>query len=597
MMLKRFMTEILPNTLFHFIAHFLRSHKRAVAIVVFFAALSGTYSTVNAYLLKVLIDNATQSELLHSDLWRALFYPALFFVINHEVHNISWRIIQYINITLGPQLQNQIIAQMFAYTEKNSFRYFQDNFSGSIANNITILANNIFEIVTNVAPLFIRQFVQIFLALIVMYFVNPLFSYAFFIWFAFFLVTNLYFARKITSLADILGESHSKLSGKIIDSLSASNTVRLFAREKFETDYLKNYLTIVANNFAKKESFSLKLAAIQGMSISILITVLIFGLIQLKSDHVVTIGDFALILSLGLYVAEGTWYLMEQIHRVNDLIGRCHQSLTALLVPHEIIDEKDAKTLYVSQGKIEFANVSFHYKQNTKLFKDKSIIIPGGQRVGLVGFSGSGKTTFVHLIVRLFDLPSGEIKIDGQNIQNVTQHSLRENIGFIPQDPVLFHRTLFDNIRYGNIDASDDDVILAAKKAHAHEFITQMPQGYQSLVGERGIKLSGGQRQRIAIARAILKNAPILILDEATSALDSVTEGYIQESLAALMQGKTVIIVAHRLSTLLEMDRILVFDQGKIVEDGTHDELMKQQGMYSILWKKQVGGFLLDDNT
>ena len=222
------------------------------------------------------------------------------------------------------------------------------------------------------------------------------------------------------------------------------------------------------------------------------------------------------------------------------------------------------------------------------------MIIPGGQKVGLVGFSGSGKTTFVNLIVRLFDLSSGVIKIDNQNIKEVTQSSLRENIGFIPQDPILFHRSLMENIRYGNVNASDDEVIQAAIKAHAHEFITLTKDGYHSLVGERGVKLSGGQRQRISIARAILKNAPILILDEATSALDSVTEAYIQDSLAILMQGKTVIIIAHRLSTLLEMDRILVFDQGKIVEDGTHLELLAKNGLYKILWGAQVGGFLLD---
>jgi ATP-binding cassette subfamily B protein len=591
-MLKKY-----PKTLFKFILHFLKDHQLAIGLIIFCGLISGTYSTINAYLLKVIIDNVSHVTDPSSGLWRILFYPALFFVLNHEVHNLSWRVIQFINIKLGPRVENQITQEMFAYTEKNSFRYFQDNFAGTISNNISILANNTFEIITNVFPFLIRQSFQILLTLVIMFTVNPLFAYTFLVWVISFIVINLYYTQKITKLSNVLAKSHSVLSGKIIDSISASSSVRLFARESFEVHYLKKYLNNVANKFANKEWFSLKLSAFQGISISLFIAVLVFGLIHLRSHHLVSVGDFALILSLGLYVAEGVWYLMEQIHRLNDLVGRCNQSLAMLLIPHEIVDTPNAKELIISKGKIEFDNVSFHYKKENALFNNQSIIIPGGQRVGLVGFSGSGKTTFVNLIIRLFDLSSGEIRIDGQNIQHVTQDSLRENIGFIPQDPILFHRSLLENIRYGNIDASDEEVIIAAKKAHAHEFITLTSNGYHSLVGERGIKLSGGQRQRIAIARAILKNAPILILDEATSALDSVTEGYIQESLSLLMKDKTVIVIAHRLSTLLEMDRILVFDQGKIIEEGAHFDLIKQDGMYSLLWKKQVGGFLLDKIT
>lgn len=397
-------------------------------------------------------------------------------------------------------------------------------------------------------------------------------------------------------LSNNLAEENSKVSGKITDSISNSNNVRLFAREGFEVNYLNSYLEGLANKFRKKEWLAFKISLIQGFSITLLVSILLYFLIKLRINNLVTIGDFAFILSLALYVTEGVWYLMEQIHRLNDLIGRSNQSLRMILVPQEIIDSPEAKDIYIHKGEIVFQDVHFQYQKESNLFENKSVIIPGGQKVGLVGFSGSGKTTFVNLIVRLFDLSAGVIKIDNQNIREVTQSSLRENIGFIPQDPILFHRTLMENIRYGNVHASDEEVIQAAIKAHAHEFITLTHDGYQSLVGERGIKLSGGQRQRISIARAILKNAPILILDEATSALDSVTEGYIQDSLATLMQGKTVIIIAHRLSTLLEMDRILVFDQGKIVEDGTHLELLAKNGRYKTLWGAQVGGFLLDSD-
>jgi len=584
-----------PKNLFHFIIHFLKGHPMAVGVLIGLSMLSGTYGTINSYLMKILVDYVAIIGNQNADLFKALFFPALFFILNYETHNLSWRGVQYITIKAGPEIQNQIIREMFAYAEKNSFRFFQDNFSGTIASNISTIADNVFVMITNIAPFLIRQTMQTTLALICMFFVNPLFSAVFLVWVIFFVAISLLCSKKVMLLSDVLAEGHSKLSGKITDSISNSNNVRLFSREKFEVNYLNGFLDDVANKFRKKEWFALKLSFVQGLSITLLIAVLIFVLIKLKMHNLVTVGDFAFILGLGLYVTEGVWYFMEQILRLNDLVGRSNQSLKMILVPQEIIDNPSAKNIDVSKGEILFQDVTFQYKRaDNNLFSNKSVKILGGQRVGLVGSSGSGKTTFVNLIVRLFDLSSGMITIDNQNIKDVTQNSLREAIGLIPQDPILFHRSLMENIRYGKIDASDEEVIEAAKKAHAHEFISLTPDGYQSLVGERGIKLSGGQRQRISIARAILKNAPILILDEATSALDSVTEEYIQDSLANLMRGKTVIVIAHRLSTLLKMDRILVFEQGKIVEDGTHQELLAKAGAYSELWKAQVGGFLLD---
>lgn len=589
-------TPLIPKKLFSFIFHFLKSYPWSAGFIIGLSVLSGCYATVNAYLMKVLIDDVSKISVTEADLLTIVFWPALLFIINYEIHNLSWRGIQYINIKTGPKIQNQITQEMFSYAEKHSYRYFQDNFSGSIANYISSLADNIFTILTNITPFLIRQIVQPILALVLMFFVNPFFALAFLAWILFFLSISLFFSKKITNLSDVLAEGYSQLSGKIVDSISNSNNIRLFARERFEENYLHSSLEDVANKFRRKGWFEFKLSLVQGLSVTLLIAVMIFGLIKLRMLGLVTVGDFALILSLALYVTEGIWYFTEQVHRLNDLIGRCNQSLAVIIVPHEIVDAPEAKPIHITKGDIAFHEVTFNYKRNANIFENKSVVIPGGQRIGLVGYSGSGKTTFVNLIVRLFEVSSGKITIDGQNISKVTQNSLREQIGFIPQDPVLFHRSLMENIRYGRIEATDEQVIIAAEKAHAHEFIMATPDTYQSLVGERGIKLSGGQRQRISIARAILKNAPILILDEATSALDSVTESYIQESLENLMQGKTVIVIAHRLSTLLAMDRILVFDQGRIVEDGNHTSLMAKQGMYAQLWNSQVGGFLLDEN-
>jgi ATP-binding cassette subfamily B protein len=289
------------------------------------------------------------------------------------------------------------------------------------------------------------------------------------------------------------------------------------------------------------------------------------------------------------------WLAGLELPQLFKEIGICKQALTIIQDPHDIINHPDAKPLKVSRGEIIFDHVSFRYFNDQNLFRDKNIIIQAGQKVGLVGFSGSGKTTFVNLILRYFDVQRGCILIDDQDISRVTLDSLRENIGIIPQEPILFHRSIFENIHYGRLDATREEVLEAAKKAHCHEFVKKLPEKYDTIVGERGTKLSGGQRQRIAIARALLKNAPILILDEATSALDSVTEREIQDGLDLLMKNHTTLVVAHRLSTLSGMDRILVFKDGRIVEDGSHEELLRQGGHYAQMWNMQIEGFLPEE--
>jgi len=287
------------------------------------------------------------------------------------------------------------------------------------------------------------------------------------------------------------------------------------------------------------------------------------------------------------------WYVIDKAPELFQSYGIAKQALCLMNDPQDILDPPQSLDLSVKQGAIAFENVSFSYGQK-KVFKDKNLHIAAGEKVGLVGYSGAGKSTFVNLILRFFSLEKGRILIDGQDIASVTLQSLRNNVALIPQDPILFHRSLEDNIHYGRVDASLEEVIKASKLAHCDEFIKKCTKGYNTLVGERGTKLSGGEKQRIAIARAMLLKAPILILDEATSALDSVTERYIQDSLEKLMENRTTIVVAHRLSTLSKMDRILVFDQGQIIEEGTHLELLSQKGHYAHMWQMQAGGFLPD---
>ena len=426
------------------------------------------------------------------------------------------------------------------------------------------------------------------------YFVNPIFSIILITWFIFFAGSSIFMSKKLVSLSDAQAKEESIVVGELVDSLSNHTNVRIFARKVYENSRMVTFFDRQQKAYTATYMYSTILSCIQGGLIAVMMGCSTFFLVYLYGKGLVTIGDFALILGLSMELGHMMWYTMSEVDEFNKAVGRCKQSLISLMIPLEITNKPNATELNCTNGQITFKNVKFHYKGTEPLFENKSIEIRAGQKVGLVGYSGGGKSTFVNLILRFYDVTDGAILIDEQDIREVTQESLRKNIAMIPQDPSLFNRTLMENIRYGRADASDREVMEAAKQAHAHEFIEKLPDGYNSLVGERGVKLSGGQRQRIAIARAILKNAPILILDEATSQLDSLTENVIQESMWELMQNKTTIVIAHRLSTLLHMDRILVFDKGKIVEDGTHNELLAKQGLYKKLWDAQVGGFLGD---
>jgi len=586
------MNGSVPKSLWFFIWHFLSAYKPFVFAFVCLAMATGFWGPFNSLLIKHIVDVLGSTK--PDEISGAIIWPAVLFVLNFEIHNLCWRGMGYLNYKYQPVVKNYIIRETFGYVLNHAHQFFQDNLSGRISNRVTTLADNIERIVHDISRHLVRCVVLLIVALVSMYTVHPKFCIALVVWLVLFMSFSLSRSRRLIDLAEIHADSESVVSGQLVDSITNSSNVRMFARRKHELSYINKALLLTKTNFRNKEIFAIKMHVVQGLSLSLMLAVMLYFLIHLRMKQMVTIGDFALILGLSVEVGFMTWWATEQVDELNKAIGKCKQSLSSIFVPLEIKDSKNALDLVVTSGQIVFSNVKFHYKGTEPLFQNKSVTIEAGQKVGLVGYSGGGKTTFASLILRLYDVTEGQILIDGQDISNVTQESLRLAIGMIPQDPSLFHRSLNDNIRYGRIDASDAEVIKAAKRAHAHEFINQLPQGYDSLVGERGVKLSGGQRQRIAIARAILKNAPILILDEATSQLDSVTENVIQESLWELMQNKTTIIIAHRLSTLLNMDRILVFDHGKIIEDGPHAKLVKKKGLYHTLWEAQVGGFLPD---
>jgi len=588
------MKHPLPKTLFPFIWHFLRTYKPVVTIYVVLAIAAGFWGPFNSIFIKQLINllpNVTGGDI------SILIFPASLIVVNFIVFdNFTWRGINYIWAKFVPVIQNRMIAETMDYVLSHSHQFYQNNLSGQLSKQIGNLMDGMTRIITFTAVNFLRGASLILTAFIAAYFANPIFCFILVIWFAFFAGASIWMSKKLVILSDAQASKESTVVGELVDSLSNHNNVRIFSRKIYENIRMIPFFSKQQKAYTATYLYSTVLSCIQGGLITVMMIFSTFFLVYLYGKGLVTIGDFALILGLSMETGHMMWYTMSEVDEFNKAVGRCKQSLISLMLPIEILDKPNAGTLRCHSGKITFDNVKFHYKGSETLFQNKSVEISQGQKVGLVGFSGGGKSTFVNLIMRFYDVTDGAILIDGQDIRDVTQDSLRENIAMIPQDPSLFHRSLMENIRYGRIDATDEEICAAAKKAHAHEFIEKLPQGYESLVGERGIKLSGGQRQRIAIARAILKNAPILILDEATSQLDSVTESLIQESLWELMQDKTTIVIAHRLSTLLHMDRILVFDKGKIVEDGTHNELLAKNGLYKSLWDAQVGGFLSDEN-
>ncbi len=583
----------LPKTLFPFIWHFLQEYKPAAAIYALLAIAAGFWGPCNSMLIKQLINLLPHA--VGGDTW-ILVFPASLVVINFIVFdNFTWRGITYIKYRFLPFILSKVDSALLNYTLQHSHQFFQERMAGTLSKQFFHLVDGVEKIISSSACHILRAASLLMMAFIFAYYVNPIFLFVLMVWSLFFFTISLIMSKNLSALSQEQAAKESVLGGQIIDSLTHSFSVNIFAQRSQEITGRAPALADYRISYQKKEMYALIMHSIQGALIAIMMAVASYFLVYLYGKNLVTVGDFALILGLSMETGHMMWFTMSEVDEFNKALGRCKQSLMSLMLPLEILDKPNATTMNCAKGQITFDSVKFHYKGTESFFQNKSIEIKAGQKVGLVGYSGGGKSTFVNLILRLYDVTDGAILIDGQDIRDVTQDSLRANIAMIPQDPSLFHRSLMENIRYGRIEATDEEVIAAAKGANAHEFIEKLPQGYNSLVGDRGVKLSGGQRQRIAISRAILKNAPILILDEATSQLDSVTESLIQESLWELTQDKTTIVIAHRLSTLLHMDRILVFDKGKIVEDGTHSELLSKNGLYKSLWDAQVGGFLGDE--
>ncbi|WP_133139574.1 ABC transporter ATP-binding protein [Legionella genomosp. 1] len=583
--------NITHQSLTQFIFNIVKPYKAYLIIIAFTALFWAFTNTLQPYVLKLIIDKIAGFEGDRVSAFIAI-QPYIFLYIGlWIILCVDMRLLDWAKLRLFPSLRQDAMLKMFAYLNQHSHHYFQNNFAGSLINKIVDMQGGIVDIFNIIDDIY-AQVLGLTIAIVALLLIHPVFAFILVAWVAVFLTISFLFLKPVQHLSHLFAEARSSLVGKMVDSISNIVNIRLFAKHRYENSYVGDSVAYTVQQDRNMLGKIIHMRIWWDVSIIALLGINLWMLGRMYSQNLVTVGDFSFIITLSISILWNLWFIASQFVSFSEQVGKCRQALSIINAAHDIVDKPDAKPLVVTRGEIQFKDVSFHYSDGAKLFQNKNVVIHAGEKVGLVGFSGSGKSTFVNLILRLFEVESGSITIDHQNINEVMQESLRENIALIPQDISLFHRTLIENIRYSCANASDEEVIEASKKAHCHEFISQLNEGYQSMVGERGIKLSGGQRQRIAIARAILKNAPILILDEATSALDSVTEKYIQEALHHLMHGKTTIVIAHRLSTLSEMDRILVFDNGQIIEDGTHEELIRLKGHYARMWHMQAGGFL-----
>ena len=582
----------LPETPMRFCLRYVRRYLPVVWVMVLLEGGQSACSILLPFAIKQIMDGVTSAQAAHAAVWPEVsgaFW--LFAWLNLGVVVFS-RASGTVLVMLGPALRRRVRRELFSYLQLHSQRYFLSNFAGSLANRIAEVSMGVSQVIWTVLFDFWPLAISFTVSQVLLAQVNVRLALVLGVWTVIYVAACFALARRCRRYAREYAAARSAVSGTIVDSLSNVITAKLFARRDFERKHLEIYLDREVERARATFWFMEGIRWFQFVAAFVLMLAVIGYALRLWSEGGMSAGQFAMAASLSLLLIEQARGLSRRFLEFFEYVGNINDGVGMIVRPHEVVDHVDAGPLAVSRGEIRFEHVDFAYHLERPVFHDLNIVLRAGERVGLVGYSGSGKSTLVNLILRLFEPQGGRIVIDGQDVSRVTQESLRAAVAMIPQDPLLFHRSLKDNIRYGRLDASDDEVCEAARLAYAHDFIMRMEQGYDALVGERGVKLSGGQRQRIALARAILKASPILLLDEATSALDSVTERSIQDSLEHLMRGRTVVVVAHRLSTLAHLDRILVFHEGRVIEDGSHHALLDCGGHYAHMWAMQAGGFL-----
>ena len=543
--------------------------------------------------LRALTDSATNavasdfSDVAMDSLWFwVIAFPLIYFIIENV-----WRLSGVSGMRLITESEATVARDLFKYLIGHSRAYFNRKFAGSLVNKISNASRGISSMFSNILWQFYPLIIGLIVNVVIVLSIDKMLGVLFVIWIGVFLSFNYYVVRKKQHLSFAVAKAGSELKGKMVDTVSNIATVHANARHKYERNFVGTFIEKYQKRHLKSWIASEWILFANG----VLLAIFVFGMISItiyvmKNGHA-TLGSLVLIISMTVDLTRSLFFIGHKMTDAIDDYSQIEEGLSELIVPYDITDKPGAKILAKSKGHLVFKDVFFNFGK-TVVFDKFCLEVKAGEKVGIVGVSGAGKTTLTDLLMRNHDISGGSVTIDGHDIRDITRKSLRRQIAFVPQDVSLFHRTILENIRYGNLRASSKDVVEAAKKAQAHKFIKSFPDGYDTFVGERGVRLSGGQRQRVAIARAFLKSAPILVLDEATSSLDSESEVAVQSALAKLMRGKSVIAIAHRLSTLRIMDRIVVLEKGRIVEGGTHELLLRGGGVYSGLWNRQVEGFI-----
>lgn len=589
--------ETAPSTLAAFCIHYTRG---VIPHLLVMAGLTACIAVMEVSLFRFLgelVDLLTANT--PETLWQ-----------NHSNTLIRYALIVLVILPFAVLLHSSIIHQALLgnypmrirwnshrYLLGQSLSFFQDEFAGRIATKVMQTALSVREAVMKLLDVLLYVSVYFIGMVSVLGLSDPTLCIPLILWFLGYLGALRAFIPQLREISTQQADARSAMTGSVVDTYTNISTVKLFSHAQREADYAKSAM----DDFLQTVHPQMRLVTKLNVSVWFLNSLLLFSIstlsIYLWSNDAVSTGAIAVAIGLALRLNGMSQWIMWEVSNLFENIGSVQDGMNTIAQPKVIQDKKHSKPLDIRHGAIEFNHVDFEYTQGEQVLKDLSLNIKAGEKIGLVGRSGAGKSTLVNLLLRFHDLNRGSIRIDGQDVNQVKQESLRAQIGVVTQDTSLLHRSVFENITYGRPDATIEEVIEAAKKAEAHTFIQGLSDakgrtGYEAHVGERGVKLSGGQRQRIAIARVLLKDAPILVLDEATSALDSEVEAAIQESLYNLMEGKTVIAIAHRLSTIAAMDRLIVIDEGRIIEQGSHRQLVEHQGIYAQLWQRQSGGFI-----
>ena len=584
------MSRELPKSLPLFVWRFVKQNFLGYSSAIFLIMLSGIAPSVDGYIIKLIIDSL---NMLHENLAPPMAAGMLIglYVAWGCLENLIWRLSSLCMYTSIADLKANIVKEMSAYIITQGHCQGGRDSAGGISHRISEMATGVEQIIQLITESILYTSCLIVFAIFTLASVHRLIAGLLVGWFCVYVGLSYFLQENIALQSQACSANRMSALERLADCITNNQCIKFFSRQAYESQTLNVFLKRTAAGEKKLQRFSFGARFFQDVIWVLFIAAIVGLLLAFHKTAGITIGDCTLVLTLCQTVVSNSSSFTLDISKLSQTIGSCKESLSLITAEHSTTSSHREKPLVLEKGNIEFKNVTFGYSADQPVMKNQSIIIKGGERVGLIGPSGSGKTTFVNLLARLFDPQCGQIFIDGQDIKNIHQDSLHEAMSIVPQVPYLFHRSVRENIAYGKLDASNDEVIAAAKKAQAHEFISELPFGYETVIGEHDISLSYGQCQRIILARAFIRETPIVILDEATSALDGITEFQIQNSLHEFMKNKTTFVIVHKFSTLLMMDRILVFQNGSIIQDDKHENLMlRPQGLYVELLKDQLVG-------